>query len=502
MVIILALCVLSGNASAEIRALWALPWNIKSPAAIDQLVQDAVTANQTEILAEVRYRSDALYQTNRKGTQYTNPEPRSYILESDFDPLSYLLDTAHVHGLKVQAWVTVFNATPTQQDRLQANYLYQHHPDWITTDSSGKIMRAADQMGYFLDPGIPEVQAYLTEVILDVAAGYPDLDGIQLDYIRYPARIYGYHPISVSRYLECADSLKLDWNAWRIAQVTAFVRTLRTELMQINPNILLTAAVIANLDEAVYDYAQDWADWLRQDLVDLVYPMAYAKNYDNFTRIINQINQDADVQKVVVGLRAWLDHGHDYYPAERIIEKAQLCRDMDFAGVALFSYEGLLSSGLFAPLTTALFPQPVTDEASLDDLFIKRLYDKQIAGMPRFGIPASDSISTVVITNSATSQDALAEPVKSYILCNNIYTDNSNCYFSLYFPQAGYRKLSITDIKDRVVYQTSHQYPSGFTTEEWNSSLNDTSTAEPGVYTLIIEDSDNCLELQKRFVIE
>jgi hypothetical protein len=35
--------------SAEIRSLWVLPWNITSPSQIDQVIEDAIAANQTEL---------------------------------------------------------------------------------------------------------------------------------------------------------------------------------------------------------------------------------------------------------------------------------------------------------------------------------------------------------------------------------------------------------------------------------------------------------------------
>ncbi|MDD2506333.1 MAG: hypothetical protein PHQ78_03340 [Candidatus Cloacimonetes bacterium] len=63
--------------SAELRSLWVLPWDIKSPEAIDELIDDAVQNHQNELLVEVRYRSDALYTPNRTGYRYFNPEHRS-----------------------------------------------------------------------------------------------------------------------------------------------------------------------------------------------------------------------------------------------------------------------------------------------------------------------------------------------------------------------------------------------------------------------------------------
>ena len=119
--------------SAEVRSLWVLPWDIKSPESIDRLISDAVQNHQNELLVEVRYRADALYTPQKAGFLYSNPEPRSYILEEDgFDPLDYLIRQAHAHNLDVQAWVIVFNATPLKQELVANNYIYQNYPHWFT----------------------------------------------------------------------------------------------------------------------------------------------------------------------------------------------------------------------------------------------------------------------------------------------------------------------------------------------------------------------------------
>ena len=163
--------------SAEIRSLWVLPWNIQSKQAIDQVIWDAVYAHQNEILLEVRYRSDALYTPNRLNSKYKNPEPRSYVLKNDgFDPLAYAIEQASAQQIRVQAWVIVFNATPLEPKLVQQNYIYQHHPEWITYNERTERMRSSAQFGYFIDPGIPEVQDYLLDVFSDIVSGYPELD--------------------------------------------------------------------------------------------------------------------------------------------------------------------------------------------------------------------------------------------------------------------------------------------------------------------------------------
>ena len=67
-------------ANAEIRSVWVMPWDIVSPGAIDEVVETAYACNQNELLVEVRYRADALFDTVKGSYLFPNPEPKSYIL--------------------------------------------------------------------------------------------------------------------------------------------------------------------------------------------------------------------------------------------------------------------------------------------------------------------------------------------------------------------------------------------------------------------------------------
>ncbi len=367
-IIITFLLFVSINAT-EIRSLWVMPWNITNEAQIDELVLDAVHNNQTEILAEVRYRADALYTPNKINYTFNNPEPRSNILKNnDFDPLEYLLQQAHLNGLQVQAWISALNVISPNGNSLRNNYIYREHPDWIMVDSYGNLMNGKSYMGYFVDPGIPEVKNHLLNVILDIVANYPTLDGIHLDYIRYPAQKIGYSKVSVSRYNSELQSTNMSWNEWRIKQITELISNLRERARLINPNLLITAAVFADLQEARIHYAQDWPAWLKSGIIDRAYPMAYVKKYTNFYRIINEIANDAPKDSIVVGLRAWQENPpYVDYPVGQIIEKAKLSRQMGFAGIALFSYEGVKKTGMFPALAAGLYEWqenelPETDE--------------------------------------------------------------------------------------------------------------------------------------------
>ena len=79
----------------RVKAVWAPGWDITTPQAIDTMVENCASAGINEILAQVRYRGDALYVPNKHNSRYPNPEPRSHLLkDATFDPLEYLLAKA------------------------------------------------------------------------------------------------------------------------------------------------------------------------------------------------------------------------------------------------------------------------------------------------------------------------------------------------------------------------------------------------------------------------
>ncbi|MDD4309171.1 MAG: family 10 glycosylhydrolase [Candidatus Cloacimonetes bacterium] len=370
--------------STEIRSVWAMPWDINTPEAIDELIQTALDNNQNELLVEVRYRADALYDTQRGAAKYPNPEPQCHVIKQPgFDPLAYALDKAHAAGLYVHAWVIVFNATPLDQKLIKKNYIYQNHPDWLTRDSSGRQMSTSRQFGNFIDPGIPEAQDYLLNVFSNICAGYPDLDGFHLDYIRYPESNMGYHPVSLQRYKEfCENQAEITFNEWRIMQVNTFVERTYHQLKTINPRLIISAAVFADIADANVAYAQEWQTWLRDGYIDRIYPMAYNVHFEKHKKQVQQMKLLGKDKSIVVGLRAWDDNGRSIslnsgsrYTVADVKKRIDLTRELGFAGTALFSYAGLKIGNAWADLKQLCYSDTAYQQSPESDSTMSAMVD-------------------------------------------------------------------------------------------------------------------------------
>ncbi|OLC25220.1 MAG: hypothetical protein AUG06_06645 [Actinobacteria bacterium 13_1_20CM_2_65_11] len=327
----------------QYRALWvdAFHNGMKSPAQVEKLVADAHRANINALIVQVRKAGDAYF--NR------SDEPRASDIQgpADFDPLEYVIALAHsaVPRIEVHAWLNTFFAG--ESSRVYVD----HGTDWGNRANDGSTS------GY-LDPGVPEVQIYTHKVFMDVARNY-DVDGLHLDFVRYPGVAWGYNPNAVSLYMQETGARAAPaydderWKAWRRARVTAFVQDLHADLMSQHPGVKLSGALICfgggpltpadwPRTSAYSSVFQDWKDWLTKGYLDFGVPMNYDSDWSGlekgwFGRWLSFEKDSGFANRVVTGVGAFLN-----YPEETL---AQINRALEpsaggnhVLGVAIYSY--------------------------------------------------------------------------------------------------------------------------------------------------------------------
>lgn len=162
--------------SAEVRfktrAIWVDPPSFSSEKAADEMVRRCQQAGFNLILPNVMsHQSIAFSSSHFAGRARTR----------DFDPLAYTAKKAHAAGMKVQAWCCVYYEGSGSRSNSAL------HPDWLCRSMDGRPFEQN-----FLSPANPEVNPYLLSVISDLIPY--EIDGIHLDYIRYPGTPYDFSP--------------------------------------------------------------------------------------------------------------------------------------------------------------------------------------------------------------------------------------------------------------------------------------------------------------------
>ncbi|OIP02713.1 MAG: hypothetical protein AUJ98_00425 [Bacteroidetes bacterium CG2_30_33_31] len=323
------------------KSVWVTAWSMNSPEKIDKMLNELSVYKFNKVFIQTRYRADALYIPNKKDSTYPNPECLCYLIkDSVFDPLEYTILKAKNYNIKVFAWVTTFVATPHDLNKISPKHIYNVHPEWFLQTYNGKIMSHENYEGAFLDPALPEVREYLLNIFSDIVKNY-DLDGIQLDYIRYPDSIYGWN--SESRMLKQTQA-NFDFAKYKQDRVSSFMNYVYINLKNIKPEIEISAAVIAKLDKAKNLYSQDWEKWLHDYYLDKVYVMAYNTSNKSFASLMKNIRliKVAD-KKIVVVLRTW--QGDKPYHYSKINEKLSIARINNFREFGYYNYTGLTENG-------------------------------------------------------------------------------------------------------------------------------------------------------------
>ena len=109
-----------------------------------------------------------------------------------FDYLAAFIESGHRAGLRVHAGVNMMVGGWRMGSRFTTGMVYNHpqRKEWCAVDllPDGTLVNQADNFsvrgGCFLDPANPEVQAFLLEMLGELAA-YKGLDGIVMDRCRY-----------------------------------------------------------------------------------------------------------------------------------------------------------------------------------------------------------------------------------------------------------------------------------------------------------------------------
>ena len=330
-------------AAPQYRALWvdAFHPGIKSAAQIEKLVADAKRANVNTLMVQVRKRGDAYFNKSI--------EPRASDIQGpiDFDPLAYLVRLAHsaTPRIEVHAWMNVYFTG-------QSSLVYaMHGQDWGNRTNDGVT-------GGFLDPGVPEVAIYTHRVFMDVVRNY-DIDGIHLDFVRYPGSTWGYSAASIALYRMETGAPRAPgpadpkWQAWRRARVTAFVRDLSHEIKLEKPQLKLSGALICygggpadasgwGLTSAYTSVFQDWRSWLLNGYLDFGVPMNYDSDWSQreqvwFDRWINFEKDAGFAKRVVIGVGAFLNYPEDTLAQIRRVLSASPAGNR-VLGVAIYSY--------------------------------------------------------------------------------------------------------------------------------------------------------------------
>jgi len=338
----------AGNQICDRRYFWVVRDGLNSPESIDALVDRAAEAGANGIIVQVAGRAEAYY---------TSSILPAADFQEGFDPLAYTIARARPRGLEVHAWINAFLVWSSPDPPDDPTHIWHTHPEWFMTDVYGRSTREYTRdecdrnglVGATLSPALPAVREFLADVAAEIAVNY-NVDGIHLDYIRYPNPSFGFEPLSTGmffmktglepldmfrRYRE-DDELADMWSLWKINNVTRTVETVRSVLRSAAPGVVLSCAVMADPHEAKSHYSCDWRSWITAGLVDFVCTMVYTTNTQK-ARELAVLGAEVCPERVIHGIGVYNQ------PISSAVAGASEALTRGIRGVCVFSLNSLSS---------------------------------------------------------------------------------------------------------------------------------------------------------------
>ena len=216
---------------------------------LDQLQK----ANINTVLLQTRIRATTIYPS-----QY---EPWDGCLSGfpgkspGYDALQFAIDECHKRGMEVHAWVVTIPVG--KWNSYGCRQLRKRFP---------RLIKRIDQDGY-MDPEAPQTGCYLADMCREIVQRY-DVDGIHLDYIRYP---------ETWQFRIGKDQAR--------GNITHIVEKIHQAVKQEKPWVKMSCSPIGKFDDlsrywshgwnAYTKVAQDAQAWLKDGLMDELFPMMY-----------------------------------------------------------------------------------------------------------------------------------------------------------------------------------------------------------------------------------
>ena len=256
--------------------------------------------------------------------------------EPGYDPLAFVIEECHKRAIECHAWLVTFPVGSNRQVKKQgSSSVVARHRSWCK-QLSGE---------WFLDPGNPSVKDYLRALVGEVVSKY-DVDGIHLDYVRYPDNAMRFPDTDSFRKWGSRSKSLL---RWREDNITGIVTAIYEEVKRLKPWVKVSSSPLGRY-ASLEGFPAEWScmeavsqnpkDWLQSGRHDFIVPMMYFREENYYPFLYDWVNS-CPPEKVISGLGVYrLDKSEGNWPFIEIKRQIETTRKMG-VGQAYFRYENL-----------------------------------------------------------------------------------------------------------------------------------------------------------------
>ena len=261
------------------------------------------------------------------------------------DPLAIMVREARKNNLQIIPW---FEFGFSSSYNKEGGHIIESYPNWAARDKDGNLLKKNNFD--WMNAIHPEVQKFITELVLEVAQNY-EIDGIQGDD-RLPAMPAegGYSDYTKALYLDETgktvpnDPLEEQFLNWKADQLTSYAVDLYKAVKAVDETITVSFA------PSIYpwskeQYLQDWPAWVEASAVDELIPQAYRWDIESYKTTVSEMVQffeQAEGHESVTLYPGIIIKAGDRYNNFDYVQEALLHnRALGLEGEVYFFYEGL-----------------------------------------------------------------------------------------------------------------------------------------------------------------
>jgi uncharacterized lipoprotein YddW (UPF0748 family) len=268
------------------------------------------------------------------------------------DILSDVSQLARQNGLMVVPWFEFgFMAPPTSELAL-------NHPEWLTQQRNGSqtSISAAGEVSW-LNPFHPDVQKFITDLVLEIVTQY-DVDGIQFDDHMSLPNQFGYDDYTKALYTQETkkpvpnNPEDAEWTRWRANKITEFMLRLRIAVKERKPQAIVS--VSPNYADYAYKFhLQDWRAWVNRGITDELIVQVYGADMNRYVNKITRPEMTEANQKISTAVGVLTGLRRQPVTMRQIQTQVQEAHDRGL-GVVFFYFESLWNDA----------PEPLQDRIS------------------------------------------------------------------------------------------------------------------------------------------
>jgi uncharacterized lipoprotein YddW (UPF0748 family) len=353
-----------------VRAVWVT--NVAS----EVLFSEANLTAMVDKLAELNFNTICVTAYNKSQTLFPSQTlaavlgvtPSETVIDGCRwgDVMGKLIEKAKAKNIKVIAW---FEYGFASHYAGQSQPITDKKPQWVSKQQDGT--QTVKNNFYWLNGFHPEVQKFLTDMIVECVTKYPDLAGIQGDD-RLPAlpAHAGYDDYTKQLYkTETGKDLPTNptetaFFNWKAQKMTDYATSLYNAVKAARSTCLVTWAPSAR-GWAKDNYLQDWPQWVANGKADWVSPQQYRNESQGLSSYSTLIDGDISAVFTTTALKrkyvpGMLVRNGGYLPTDAFLAKMiQHNRSKGVLNESTWFYEGVIpKQTVFKTLYSgkALFP--------------------------------------------------------------------------------------------------------------------------------------------------